>query len=83
MPCKSIEVSFTAALKSRCSSNTNCASPLLHLSQEIKDQINGFIFGGHIIQIEQDDNICHGNSVIGVEQEPNLSHKDPDAIEGS
>lgn len=53
MPCKSIEIGLTIVLTSMCSLIRNSTSPLLSLPQEIKDRIYGFLYSGHIFQIEQ------------------------------
>lgn len=59
MPRKSLEVGYTAALISTCSSFKNTTSPLLSLPQKMKDRIYGFVYSDHIIQIQQKDILRH------------------------
>lgn len=62
-----------------CSSAKNRSSRLLSLPQELKDHIYGFVYSGHIIQVEQEEDLRRYRDAIEAEEDGNVGLKDPDA----
>ena len=62
-----------------CSSAKNSSSRLLSLPQELKDHIYGFVYSGHFIQVEQEEDLRQYRDTIDAEEDGNVRLKDPDA----